>query len=117
MALKPDAVQRGLIGEIISRFEKKGFKLVGMKLLQATKEQAEGHYADLKSKPFFGGLVDFFSSGPIVAMVWEGKGVVLTARKMMGGMCFFFFHFGIGFSHWLIFRDRPSQVAARLDPW
>uniref|UniRef100_A0A7S1VKU0 Nucleoside diphosphate kinase n=1 Tax=Sexangularia sp. CB-2014 TaxID=1486929 RepID=A0A7S1VKU0_9EUKA len=81
---KPDAVQRGIVGEIIKRFENKGFTLCGLKMLQPTKAFAEAHYADLSSKPFFGGLTDFLSSGPVVAMCWEGKGVVKTARKMLG---------------------------------
>jgi nucleoside-diphosphate kinase len=84
IALKPDAVQRGLIGEIISRFERKGFKLVGMKLMNVTREMAEEHYGEHSAKPFFKGLVDFITSGPIVAMAWEGDNVVETARKMMG---------------------------------
>jgi len=84
LAIKPDAVQRGLIGEIIQRFEKKGFKLAGMKLMQVSRETAETHYGEHKGKPFFDGLVDFITSSPIVAMVWEGKGVIATARKMMG---------------------------------
>jgi nucleoside-diphosphate kinase len=84
IALKPDAVQRGLIGEIVSRFERKGFKLVGMKLTQVTRAMAEEHYGEHKEKPFFKGLVDFITSGPIVALAWEGDNVVETARKMMG---------------------------------
>lgn len=84
IALKPDAVQRGLIGEIITRFEKKGFKLVGLKLAQITRATAEEHYGEHKERPFFKGLVDFITSGPIVAMAWEGDNVVETARKMMG---------------------------------
>lgn len=84
IALKPDAVQRGLVGEIITRFEKKGFKLVGMKLLQVTRAMAEEHYGEHKERPFFKGLVDFITSSPIVAMAWEGDNVVETARKMMG---------------------------------
>lgn len=84
IALKPDAVQRGFIGDIITRFERKGFKLVGMKLMQVTREMAEEHYGEHKEKPFFGGLVDFITSGPIVAMAWEGDNVVESARKMMG---------------------------------
>lgn len=84
IALKPDAVQRGLIGEIISRFEKKGFKLVGLKLAHITRATAEEHYGEHKERPFFKGLVDFITSGPIVAMAWEGDNVVETARKMMG---------------------------------
>ena len=84
IALKPDAVQRGLIGEIIQRFERKGFKLVGLKLMQVPRSLAEQHYGEHREKPFFGGLVDFITSGPIVAMVWEGANVVETGRKMMG---------------------------------
>jgi nucleoside-diphosphate kinase len=84
IAIKPDGVQRGLIGEIIKRFEQKGFKLVGLKLLAPTKEQAEGHYAEHKGKGFFAGLVDFFSSGALVAMVWEGEGVIVGSRKLVG---------------------------------
>merc|ERR1711907_910465 len=66
------------------RFEAKGFTLIGLKMVKPTKEFAEKHYADLSSKPFFGGLTDFLSSGPVVAMIWKGKGVVKTGRKMLG---------------------------------
>lgn len=82
--IKPDGVQRGLVGEIISRFERKGFKLVGLKLAAPGKEHFEKHYSDLSSKPFFPGLVSYASSGPVAAMVWEGHNVVLTGRKMLG---------------------------------
>uniref|UniRef100_J3N4Y6 Nucleoside diphosphate kinase 1 n=1 Tax=Oryza brachyantha TaxID=4533 RepID=J3N4Y6_ORYBR len=82
--IKPDGVQRGLIGEVISRFEKKGFYLKAMKLINVEKSFAEKHYADLSSKPFFGGLVEYIVSGPVVAMVWEGKQVVATGRKLVG---------------------------------
>ncbi|MGE0201859.1 MAG: nucleoside-diphosphate kinase [Candidatus Melainabacteria bacterium] len=84
IAIKPDGVQRGLIGDIVTRFERKGFKLAGLKLMQVSKAMAEEHYGEHKDKPFFGGLVEFITSGPIVAMVWEGSNVVLTARQMMG---------------------------------
>ncbi len=84
IALKPDAVQRGYIGQIIERFERKGFKLAGMKLMHVSRELAERHYQEHSQKPFFGGLVSFITSGPIVAMVWEGDNVVESARKMMG---------------------------------
>ena len=84
VAIKPDGVQRGLAGEIISRFEKKGFTLVAMKLLHIRKELAEKHYGEHKGKPFFNGLVSFITSGPVVVMVWEGKDVINTIRKMMG---------------------------------
>ena len=82
--IKPDGVQRGLVGTIISRFEQKGFKLVAMKLAQPGAEHFEKHYADLSSKSFFPGLVAYASSGPVVAMVWEGHNVVKTGRKMLG---------------------------------
>ena len=84
LAVKPDGVQRHLVGEIIGRYEAKGFKLVGLKLLQPTRELAEKHYAVHKERPFFAGLVDFITSGPVVAMVWEGDGVVSSARKIIG---------------------------------
>ncbi|KAM3704119.1 hypothetical protein ACJW31_04G151500 [Castanea mollissima] len=82
--VKPDAVQRGLVGEIISRFEKKGFKLTGLKLFECPKELAEEHYKDLKSKSFFPKLIDYITSGPVVCMAWEGVGVVASARKLIG---------------------------------
>ncbi|GAB2224316.1 hypothetical protein Droror1_Dr00005069 [Drosera rotundifolia] len=82
--IKPDGVQRGLVGEIISRFEKKGFTLKGLKLQNVERSFAEQHYADLSSKPFFNGLVEYIVSGPVVAMVWEGKNVVRTGRKIIG---------------------------------
>ncbi|NSL52296.1 nucleoside-diphosphate kinase [Calidifontibacillus erzurumensis] len=82
--VKPDGVQRNLVGEIVSRFEKKGFKLVGAKLMTVSKELAEQHYAEHKERPFFGELVDFITSSPVFAMVWEGENVIATARQMMG---------------------------------
>ncbi|MBK8189342.1 MAG: nucleoside-diphosphate kinase [Vampirovibrionales bacterium] len=84
IALKPDAVQRGLIGEIIQRFERKGFQLIGLKMMQVSRERAEQHYGEHREKPFFGGLVAFITSGPIVAMAWQGANVVAAARTMMG---------------------------------
>lgn len=84
LAVKPDGVQRGLVAEIIRRFETKGYKLVGLKLMQVTRETAENHYGEHKGKGFFEGLVGFITSGPIVAMAWEGPNVIATARKMMG---------------------------------
>merc|ERR1711973_548960 len=78
--IKPDAVHRGLVGEIIKRFENKGFKLVAMKFMQASEDHLKNHYADLSSKPFFGGLVKYMASGPVVAMVWEGLNAVKTGR-------------------------------------
>ncbi|KAG6523441.1 nucleoside diphosphate kinase 3-like [Zingiber officinale] len=84
IAIKPDGVQRGLIAEIISRFERKGFKLVAIKVVIPTKDFAQKHYHDLKERPFFNGLCDFLSSGPVVAMVWEGEGVIKYGRKLIG---------------------------------
>jgi nucleoside-diphosphate kinase len=84
IAIKPDGVQRGLVGEIIQRFEKKGFTLVGMKAMKVSRELAETHYGEHKERPFFPGLVEFITSGPVVAMVWEGEGVIASARKMIG---------------------------------
>ncbi|XP_048230373.1 nucleoside diphosphate kinase B, partial [Ricinus communis] len=72
------------VGEIISRFEKKGFSLKGLKLITVDRSFAEQHYADLSAKPFFSGLVDYIISGPVVAMVWEGKNVVTTGRTIIG---------------------------------
>ncbi|XP_021480017.1 nucleoside diphosphate kinase 3 isoform X2 [Oncorhynchus mykiss] len=84
IAVKPDGVHRRLVGEIIQRFEKKGFRLVGMKLVQASEDLLREHYRDLRDKPFFNGLVRNMSSGPIVAMVWQGLDVVKMSRKMLG---------------------------------
>jgi len=82
--IKPDGVHRGLVGEIIKRFEQKGFKLVAMKYMQASVAHLEKHYADLSKKPFFAGLVQYMASGPVVAMVWEGLNAVKTGRVMLG---------------------------------
>jgi nucleoside-diphosphate kinase len=82
--IKPDGVQRNLVGEVIRRFETKGFKLVGLKLLSVSKELAAKHYDVHKERPFFAGLVQFITSSPVVAMVWEGDGVVASARNLIG---------------------------------
>lgn len=82
--IKPDGVQRGLVGTIIQRFEQRGYKLVGMKMMQVDHTLAAAHYDSLKDRPFFQGLVEFITSSPVVAMVWEGNGVVAAARQMMG---------------------------------
>lgn len=84
LMVKPDGVQRNLIGEVIKRFETKGFTLVGLKMLKVSRELAEKHYDVHKERPFFGSLVDFITSAPVVAMVWEGDGVVTSARKIIG---------------------------------
>ncbi|KXX76539.1 Nucleoside diphosphate kinase [Madurella mycetomatis] len=84
IAIKPDGVQRGLVGNIISRFEARGFKLVALKLVTPGQAHLEKHYEDLKDKPFFAGLVSYMNSGPIAAMVWEGVDAVKTGRAMLG---------------------------------
>jgi nucleoside-diphosphate kinase len=84
LAIKPDGVQRGLVGEIINRLETKGFVLVGLKFMSVSRELAEEHYGVHRERPFFAGLVDFITSAPVVAMVWEGDGVIAAARKMIG---------------------------------
>ena len=82
--IKPDGVQRGCVGEIIARFEKKGFKLLAMKLYSPSKQLLEEHYKDLKEKPFFPKLVEYMMMGPVVCMIWQGREVVKTGRKMLG---------------------------------
>jgi nucleoside-diphosphate kinase len=82
--LKPDAVQRRLVGEITVRFERKGLRLAGLKLVQAPRELAEKHYAVHKGKPFYESLLTFLTSGPTVAMVWEGREAVAVGRSLMG---------------------------------
>lgn len=82
--VKPDGVQRGLVGEVIGRLERRGLKLVGLKLMQIDEALAGRHYGEHREKPFFGGLVDFITSSPVVAMVWEGPGAVAMVRAMMG---------------------------------
>ncbi|HLG27821.1 nucleoside-diphosphate kinase [Paenisporosarcina macmurdoensis] len=84
LMVKPDGVQRNLIGEIVGRFEKKGFQLVGSKLMQITPELAAEHYGEHKERPFFGELVEFITSGPVFAMVWEGENVISVGRLMTG---------------------------------
>ncbi len=82
--IKPDGVQRGLTGEIIKRLEQKGFNLVAMKMMNVSRELAEKHYDVHSDKPFFGNLVEFITSAPVVATVWEGEGIVASARKIIG---------------------------------
>ncbi|XP_015255478.1 nucleoside diphosphate kinase 3 isoform X2 [Cyprinodon tularosa] len=84
IAVKPDGVQRKLVGEIVRRFEKRGFKLVALKLVKASEELLSEHYWELRKKPFYSRLISYMSSGPVVAMVWQGLDVVKTARKMLG---------------------------------
>lgn len=82
--IKPDAVQRGLIGDIIARFERRGLKIVGMKFLQVSDELANQHYAVHKERPFFAGLISYITSSPVVAMVVEGTGAIATVRATVG---------------------------------
>ena len=82
--IKPDAVQRGLIGEIVGRLEARGLHPVALRLMTVTTELAERHYAEHRERPFFPGLVAFITSSPVVAMVWEGPGAVALVRSMMG---------------------------------
>eukprot|EP00825_Cyclidium_porcatum_P039230 TRINITY_DN4706_c0_g1_i1.p1 TRINITY_DN4706_c0_g1~~TRINITY_DN4706_c0_g1_i1.p1 ORF type:complete len:185 (+),score=52.67 TRINITY_DN4706_c0_g1_i1:70-624(+) len=82
--VKPDGVQRGLVGKIMKRFEERGYKLVAMKMIQAPKELLEQHYKDLKEKSFFPGLIKYMQSGPVVPMVFEGTDIVNTGRNMLG---------------------------------
>ncbi len=82
--IKPDGVSKGLIGEVIGRFEKAGIKIAAMKMLHMTKDEAKGFYAVHKDKPFFDSLTDFMSSGPIVVMVLEGENVIKKNRELMG---------------------------------
>ena len=84
VAIKPDGVQRGLIGEVLHRFERKGFKIIAMKLLQVTDKQAASHYAEHEGKPFYPRLVKYIQSGPIVAMVVKGYGAVDSVRHIVG---------------------------------
>lgn len=82
--VKPDGVERALVGEIIRRIEQKGFRLAALKMLQLDRATAESHYAEHSARPFFAQLVDFITSGPVVAMVWEGQSVIPAIRTMMG---------------------------------
>jgi nucleoside-diphosphate kinase len=84
LMIKPDGVERGLVGEIVGRFECKGFKLAELKMVTPTRELAEAHYGVHRDKPFFNDVVAFITSGRVVAMVWEGAGVIELARKVMG---------------------------------
>lgn len=82
--VKPDGVQRGLTGEIIARFERRGLKLVAMKMMHISESLASRHYGEHEGKPFYEGLVSYITSGPVIAMVWEGKDAVEAARATMG---------------------------------
>jgi nucleoside-diphosphate kinase len=82
--VKPDGVQRGLVGEIIARLERRGLRLVGAKFMWVTRELAEKHYAVHKGKPFYDGLIQYITSSPVMAMAWEGPAAVMAVRQTMG---------------------------------
>ena len=82
--VKPDAFARGLTGEILARFERKGLKITALKLIHTPRETAETHYAEHKERPFFGELVDFIVSGPLVALILEGQDAIKAARQLIG---------------------------------
>jgi len=82
--VKPDGVQRGLVGEIIGRLERRGLKLIGLKMMRINRELASRHYAEHQGKPFYDGLLGFITSGPVVAMIWEGREAVTVVRSLMG---------------------------------
>lgn len=82
--IKPDGVERGLVGEIVARFERRGFRLAEARLMRISRETAEEHYAQHKDKPFFGELVDYITSGPVFAMILEADGAVQLARQLIG---------------------------------
>jgi nucleoside-diphosphate kinase len=82
--VKPDGVQRGLVGEIVRRFEKRGLQLIALKMVRIPGSMAEAYYAEHKGKPFYAGLLEYVTSGPVVAMVWEGESSVAIIRKTMG---------------------------------
>ncbi|MGL6097381.1 MAG: nucleoside-diphosphate kinase [Fimbriiglobus sp.] len=123
--LKPDAVQRRLVGEVTARFERKGLRLAGLKLVQASRELAESHYAVHKGKPFYESLLSFLTSGPTVAMVWEGREAVAACRNLIGltdgakaspgsirG------DFGISVQNNLVHgSDSPENAAAEITLW
>src|SRR5438105_14115338 len=82
--VKPDGVQRGLIGIILARLERRGLKLVALKMMRISRQLAARHYAEHQSKPFYDGLIAFITSGPVVAMIWEGREAVTVVRSLMG---------------------------------
>src|SRR4051794_29682695 len=84
LMIKPDGVNRGLIGEVFMRMERKGFQLVGAKFFEASEELAREHYVEHLDKPFIGELVDFITSGPVLAMVWSGENIISISRNLMG---------------------------------
>ena len=84
LMVKPEGVQRGLVGEVISRLEERGLKLVGLRMVMPDEDHYNSHYAEHRGKPFYPGLLSYMASGPVVAMVWEGEEVVSVTRTMLG---------------------------------
>lgn len=84
IVVKPDGVQRRLVGQVIQRFERRGFKMVGLKMLQVSEDLLSNHYCQLRTKPFYPELLDYMTSGPVVVMVWEGHNVIQSSRTMVG---------------------------------
>ena len=123
--LKPDAIQRGLTGKILTRFEEKGLQVVGIKMVMISEELAAKHYAPHKGKPFYEGLVRFMTSSPVVVLALQGKGVIDVARKMMGATFGFKAEpgtirgdFGVSSSFNLIHgSDSPDSAKAELALW
>src|SRR4051812_23732167 len=123
--LKPDAVQRGLVGKIITRFEEKGLQVVGLKLLTISPDLAAKHYAPHVSKPFYEGLVKFMTSSPVVVMALQRKGAIEISRKMMGATFGFKAEpgtirgdFGVSSSFNLIHgSDSPDSAKTELALW
>jgi nucleoside-diphosphate kinase len=126
--LKPDAVQRGLVGKIISRFEEKGLQIVGMKMLTISQDLAARHYAPHKGKPFYDGLFRFMTSSPVIVMALQGNGAIDVARKMMGATFGFRAEpgtirgdFGVSSSFNLIHgfhgSDSPESASTELAIW
>ena len=123
--LKPDAIQRGLVGKLLTRFEEKGLQIVAMKLTMITEDLAAQHYAPHKGKPFYDGLVRFMTSSPVLVLALQGKGVIDVARKMMGATFGFKAEpgtirgdFGVSSSFNLIHgSDSPEAAKAELALW
>lgn len=123
--LKPDAIQRGLVGKIVTRFEEKGLQVVGMKMLTISPELAAKHYAPHVGKPFYEGLVKFMTSSPVVVMALQGKGAIEICRKMMGATFGFKAEpgtirgdYGVSSSFNLIHgSDAPESAKAELALW
>jgi len=123
--IKPDGVQRGLIGEIIHRFERRGLKIVSMKLVHVSQELAEKHYAVHKGRPFYNALISYITSGPVVAMVLEGSNAITVARNTMGATNpaeaspgTIRADFGIEIGRNLVHgSDGPETAAFEIDLW